>query len=259
MLARRLPPVPVLVSADRHLAGLLAERRFGCSVHLLDDGFQHFQLERDLDLVLVSPEDVERPLTLPSGRLREPLEVARRASALVVAGADPERAAAIGAMLGVARVFRLRRFLEQPRLVEPAGRLVAPAAGTRVLALAGLARPQRFFDDLAEAGWMVAGQVAYADHHRYTPADVSRIVSEMKSVRAVMVLTTEKDLMRLLPLRPLPVPVAWAPMQVSIEPSADFRSWLSERLRPAIDSATTHGERNAGHGRKSLADSRKPV
>jgi tetraacyldisaccharide-1-P 4'-kinase len=185
--------------------------------------------------------------------------VARRASALIVAGADPERAAAIGAMLDVARVFRLRRFLEQPRLVEPAGRLVAPAAGTRVLALAALARPQRFFDDLAEAGWMVAGQVAYADHQRYTPADVSRIVSEMKSVRAVMVLTTEKDLMRLLPLRPLPVPVAWAPMQVSIEPSADFRSWLSERLRLAIDRATTHGERNAGHGRKSLADSRKPV
>jgi len=230
MLARQLPSVPVLVSADRHLAGLLAERRLGCTVHLLDDGFQHFQLERDLDLVLVAAEDVERPLTLPAGRLREPLDVVRRASAVLVAGADEERAASIGSMLGVARVFRLRRFLEQPRLVEPAGRLVVPAAGTRVLALAGLARPRRFFDDLVGAGWVVAGELAFPDHHRYTSADVARIVSEMRAVRAVMVVTTEKDLVRLLPLRPLPVPVAWTPMQVSIEPSAEFQAWLGERL-----------------------------
>jgi tetraacyldisaccharide 4'-kinase len=231
MLARQLPAVPVLVSADRYLAGLLAERRFGCTVHVLDDGFQHFQLERAIDLVLVSPEDVERPLTLPAGRLREPLDVVRRASAVIVASADPAQAAAIGATLGAANVFRLRRYLERPRLVEPAGRIVSPAAGTRVLALAGLARPDRFFADLAGEGWTVAGELAFGDHHRYAPPDLARIVAEMRAVRAVMVVTTEKDLVRLLPLRPLPVPVAWAPMQVSIEPAAEFNEWLAGRLK----------------------------
>jgi tetraacyldisaccharide 4'-kinase len=230
MLARQLPSIPVLVSEDRHLAGVVAERRLGCTVHVLDDGFQHFQLERDIDLVLVSPEDVERPLTLPAGRLREPLDVVRCASAAIVASADPGQAAAVGAAIGVQTVFRLRRYLERPRLVEPAGRIVSPAAGTRVLALAGLARPDRFFADLAGDGWTVAGQVAFADHHRYTPEDLAQIVAKMRAVRAVMVVTTEKDLVRLLPLRPLPVPVAWAPMQVSIEPAAEFREWLSFTL-----------------------------
>jgi tetraacyldisaccharide 4'-kinase len=231
MLARQLPTVPVLVSADRYLAGRLAERRLGCTVHVLDDGFQHFQLERDIDLVLVSPDEMGEPLTLPSGRLREPLDVVRRASAVIVAGADHGQAAAIGAAVGVSTVFRLRRFLDRPRLVEPAGRVVSPAAGTRVLALAGLARPERFFADLAGDGWTVAGQVAFGDHHRYTPSDLAHIVAEMRAARAVMVVTTEKDLVRLLPLRPLPVPVAWAPLQVSVEPAHEFRDWLAKMLK----------------------------
>ena len=92
MLARALPGVPVLVGADRYLAGVLAERRFGCTVHLLDDGFQHFALERDVDLVIVSPEDVERPVTLPAGRLREPLDAARAADAVDRGGRPREEA-----------------------------------------------------------------------------------------------------------------------------------------------------------------------
>ena len=70
MLARALPGMPVLVSPDRYLAGRLAERRFGCTVHLLDDGFQHLQLARTIDLLLVSPGDLDERV-LPSGRLRE--------------------------------------------------------------------------------------------------------------------------------------------------------------------------------------------
>jgi tetraacyldisaccharide 4'-kinase len=231
MLARQLPSVPVLVSSDRYLAGVLAERHFGCTVHLLDDGFQHFQLERDVDLVLLSPDELERPVTLPSGRLREPLDVVRRASAVIVSDADHAQAAAAGAAVGVETVFRLRRHPDRPRLIEPAGRVVSPAAGTRVLAVAGLARPERFFSSLADEGWTVAGELAFADHHRYTRADVDRVVAEMRAARAVMVLTTEKDLMRLLPLRPLPVPVAWVPLQISIQPAEEFVAWLTSRLR----------------------------
>ena len=66
MLARALPGVPVLVSGDRHLAGRLAERTFGCTVHLLDDGFQHVQLARDVDLLVISTADLDERL-LPWG------------------------------------------------------------------------------------------------------------------------------------------------------------------------------------------------
>ena len=74
MLARQLPGVSVLVASDRYLAGRLAEHHLGATVHVLDDGFQHLQLDRDADILLVGREDIETPVTLPGGRLREPLD-----------------------------------------------------------------------------------------------------------------------------------------------------------------------------------------
>jgi tetraacyldisaccharide 4'-kinase len=99
-----------------------------------------------------------------------------------------------------------------------------------VLALAGIARPARFFAELKEAGWVVSAELVFPDHHRYTARDVARIVRAARDARAVMVLTTEKDLMRLLPLRPLPIPLAWVPLRLSVEPEAEFRAWLGTRL-----------------------------
>jgi tetraacyldisaccharide 4'-kinase len=230
MLARQLPGVSVLVSNDRYLSGRLAERHFGCTVHVLDDGFQHFQLERDVDLVLLSTDDVSRPQTLPEGRLREPLDAVSAASAAVVTGGGELDAETACRALGVDTVFRLTRTLDAPRLVEPDGRVVSPEAGTRVLAVAGLARPERFFADVARAGWAVGGEIAFGDHHRYTRDDIDRVVVAMRAAGAAMVLTTEKDLVRMLPLRPLPVPVAWVPLRVSVEPAAEFAEWLAGRV-----------------------------
>jgi tetraacyldisaccharide 4'-kinase len=100
-----------------------------------------------------------------------------------------------------------------------------------VLVVAGLARPEGFFAAVAGEGWTVADQLAFPDHHRYGREDLDRIVAAMRSARAVMVLTTEKDLVRMLPLRPLPVPVAWVPLLASIEPAEEFGAWLVGRLR----------------------------
>jgi tetraacyldisaccharide 4'-kinase len=246
MLARALPGVPVLVCADRHLAGCLAERRLGATIHLLDDGFQHFPLARDLDLVLVGVEELERPVTLPAGRLREPLDAARCADAIVV---PDDRAASAGtpsndgddlpweriaAAVHAERVFGLRKAFEPPRLVDRPNRPVAPAPGTRVLAVAGIARPDRFFRSVEAEGWTVAGEVTFPDHHPFSPQDMARIVDNAARARAVMVLTTEKDLVRMLPLQPFALPVAWVPMRVVIEPAHEFRAWLQERLvRPS--------------------------
>jgi tetraacyldisaccharide 4'-kinase len=97
--------------------------------------------------------------------------------------------------------------------------------------VAGLARPEGFFAAVSREGWTVADQLPFPDHHRYTRADLDRIVTITRAARAVMVLTTEKDLVRMLPLRPLPVPVAWVPLLVSIEPAEEFGAWLGARLR----------------------------
>ena len=78
MLARMVPQAVVLVCASRYVAGRLAESRLGCTVHVLDDGFQHFELRRDIDL-LIAPNALDDVRTLPSGRFREPLDAASAA------------------------------------------------------------------------------------------------------------------------------------------------------------------------------------
>ena len=232
MLARWLHGVPVLVATDRHLAGVLAERVFGATVHLLDDGFQHMMLERDVDLVLVDASDAADPRTLPLGRLREPLDTLARADAVIVTG-DGDAAGPRLAALGARQVFRLTRRLGEPRWVDPGtGPVPAPGAA-RAVALAGIARPDRFVADLEAAGWDVAGDLRFRDHHRYTRADVGRIARLAAGTGAGVVLTTEKDLVRLLPVAPLGAPVAWVPLEVGIEPAAAFRHWLVGRLAKA--------------------------
>ena len=187
MLARMVPGAVVTVSPDRYLAGRLAEVHLGCTVHVLDDGFQHFRLERDADLLVMDAADMENPRPLPAGRWREPVEVATRADAVIVSGATAAEATDVGRRLDVAQVFCAVRTLDAPRLVEPAGRPVSPAAGTRVLAVAGIARPARFFTDLRESGWVVAAELAFRDHCRFTAREVDRIVRAARDARAVMV------------------------------------------------------------------------
>ena len=116
MLATSLSRVPVLVSADRHLAGTLAERRLNATIHVLDDGFQHVELERDVDLLLVSEDDLnDRPL--PGGRLREGLVAAADADAALVTAGYDTAAERIGRGLGVPVVFRVTRAIGAPRRV----------------------------------------------------------------------------------------------------------------------------------------------
>src|SRR5580658_214506 len=110
MLARALPGVPVLVGASRYLSGRLAEERLGASVHLLDDGFQHLELGRDVDLLVIDERDLHDRL-LPAGRLREPLTAAAQADAALVHTVDDSAAERIGRALGLSTCFRVVRKL----------------------------------------------------------------------------------------------------------------------------------------------------
>ncbi len=227
MLARGLPGVPVLVSPDRYLAGRLAERRFDATVLLLDDGFQHLQLARDVDLLLVAPADLEEPV-LPSGRLREPLDAASAADAVLVAG-DAADAARVARVLGVSRAFTVHRQFAPVRWLKGA----ADTAGCRtVVAVSGIARPARFHAALRAEGWTVAREVAFRDHHWFTARDVSRIADTAREVHADLVVTTEKDAVRVESVLTGTAGIPWAylPMEVTIAPPAEFRSWLLDAL-----------------------------
>jgi tetraacyldisaccharide 4'-kinase len=227
MLARMLPGVPVLVSADRYLAGTLAERQFGATVHLLDDGFQHLRLARTVDLLVVSDRDLDDAV-LPSGRLREPIAAARGADALLVPGAaaDAER---IRLRLGATTAFHVvPQFFG---LRQAPGGSPVTARGP-VVAVAAIARPERFFAAVRGAGYDIARTIVFADHHWFTPADLRRVSAAVRESGAALAVTTEKDAVRLEPLIGSVSDHDWAvlPMSVSIEPAAAFESWLAARL-----------------------------
>jgi tetraacyldisaccharide 4'-kinase len=231
MLARALPGVPVLVCADRYRAGQLAEQRFGATVHLLDDGFQHLQLSRDIDLLVTGEQDlIDRPL--PGGRLREPLRTASRAHAALVAADTFETAVRVGERLGVGTVFRLSRRIGQPEAVK-SGLVGGVSPDQAVLAVAGIARPERFFSDLRKAGWGVAGTLAFPDHHPFTANDLVKIGNAARAVQASFIFVTEKDATRLQVGAISDVPVAAVPLIVAIEPPDQFGEWLRESLARA--------------------------
>lgn len=246
MLARALPEAAVLVCEDRHLAGRLAETRMGVTAHVLDDGFQQLALHRDVDLLVLGASDLTDPRTLPGGRLREPIEAAARADAAIVetpdagaaqdAGAADAAARSAAARLGVDRAFRFARTLRPPRAAET-GRDVAIQSSASVLAVAGVARPEAFFAALRRGGYAVADTLAFRDHHPYSARDVAEIGRRAAASRARRVVTTEKDLMRLLPHAPFGFSLLSMPLAVTIEPAAAFRTWLEARLRQAREPA----------------------
>jgi tetraacyldisaccharide 4'-kinase len=230
MLARHVPGAAVLVCKTRALAAAVAERELGATVHVLDDGFQHRSLARDLDIVIISPGDLS-DRRLPFGRLRSPVTALRTASAVIVDGVvDTAVEARLSALVDQARtqVFALTRSLGTPWWLEP--RSAPVPQGARVVALAAIARPERFTAALTHAGWIVAEAVNFRDHHAFTRRDIARVAGALARTSATAVLTTEKDAMRLLPMRPIGLPVAAVPLTVAVEPAAAFREWLITRV-----------------------------
>lgn len=179
LIARKLR-VPVIVGEDRFEAGRFAEARFGPQLHLLDDGFQHRQLHRDFEIVLVTPQDAtDRPL--PSGRLREPLTSLRRADAIVLTGgASPESFPIDGKL-----IWRVRRGI-QPQNVPP-----------RPVVFCGIARPQNFILQLRTANIEPAAEACYRDHHAYTERDIRDLLTLKQKCEAGGFVTTEKDAVNL--------------------------------------------------------------
>jgi len=227
MLARQLSGVPVVVGADRHAAGRMAQSQFDCTVFILDDGFQHVQLARDVDLLTVSVTDLDDRL-LPVGRLREPLRAATAAHAVLVDG-TAEEATRVAAALKISTAFSVTGRYGDPRSVAPFDGSI-DIAHRRVLALAGIARPQRFFSALRTLGWDVVRELRFRDHHWFSAADMERIAAAARASQVDLILTTEKDAVRMPDVSRGALTFAYLPMRVSIEPRAAFLAWLSTRL-----------------------------
>ena len=230
MLARNLDGVRVVVAPDRYLAGRLAEMRLGCSVHLLDDGFQHLQLDRDIDLLVMHSDEFEDPQVLPFGTLREPLETAARADALLVSGDMSGTGKSIIDTLQLSRIYQMQRVLDVPRSTDFEESPVPLSASSRILAIAGIAKPGRFFSEIGTFGGIVVRTLAFSDHHEFTQQDIVKITELVRALRIDLVLTTEKDYVRLERYQPFAFNVAIVPLKIEIEEEGEFLSWITSQL-----------------------------
>jgi tetraacyldisaccharide 4'-kinase len=237
LLAGELPGVAVVVGPDRQRAGLQALHRLSPppDLFLLDDGFSHLGLRRDLDLVAFPAADPFGGGRLfPSGRLREPLAAMSRADAAILTGLrafDGSGAALAEALRpygftgpGFASVTRAG----VPRRIG--GGELPP--GARVLLVTAVARPDAFVEMVRRLGFEVAGELRLPDHHRYPPASLARIVEAWRTSGAAAVLTTAKDRVKL--HGRLDAPLAELPIRAEPEPA--FWDWLDgeiERIRRA--------------------------
>lgn len=230
LLIAREAGVSVYVAAERYEAGLLAEAdRSGRrdshqnqipAMHILDDGFQHRQLARAIDILILNQEDW-RDCLLPAGNLREPLRAARRASVIAIPSNESDLEAALRAWGWQGPIWRLNRRMQVPAIDGP------------VAAFCGIARPEQFFAGLESAGLRLGVRTAFADHHRYTLREVEQLVAAARAARASALVTTEKDQVRLgsllsalsdnPPLKPVP-------LRVEIEEETAAIAWLTQRL-----------------------------
>jgi tetraacyldisaccharide 4'-kinase len=225
LLIAREAVVPVYVAPQRHDAGLLAEAEAQQAadspiVHLLDDGFQHRQLARTVDILLLDSRDWQDWL-LPAGNLREPLRAIRRASVIAIPANEPELADKLQAWGWQGPIWRLRRTMEIPAVSNP------------VAAFCGIARSEQFFAGLEAAGLSLAARASFPDHHRYTPRDLDRLIAAARATGATAIITTEKDLMRLGMLAttfPQSMPLMTARLRIEIEDQTAAIDWLISRL-----------------------------
>jgi tetraacyldisaccharide 4'-kinase len=200
LLAERFPG-PVVCGVDRVAAARLAIERHGADAIVLDDGFQHWRLHRDLDIVLIDgAAGIGNGSVLPAGPLREPLSALRRAGAIVrtKGSAAAGLAERLGAVAPDTPVFaadltaRATVAALDGALVErPLGDLV----GRRVVTVSGLAQPQSFYDLLGQLEVRPVAVLEFPDHHDYAAADWQRINHAAHG--ADLVVCTEKDLVKL--------------------------------------------------------------
>lgn len=201
LLAKSCPGVRVVVDRDRYAAGKWLEERAVVSVFILDDGYQHLRLARDLNLLLVdATEPLDQARMVPFGRLREPLASMRRADAVIVTRSDQpfdrrsfENTIMKCAHAGTPVFYAHHKMTNLIRLSDGAGASFAGFAQGRIAAVSGIARPDRFIADLEQMGMNIALRRDFEDHHRYTREELSEIIQRALETRAEAIITTEKD------------------------------------------------------------------
>ena len=261
MLAKHLPEVPVLIGAERALTGQYAIEHFGAEVAILDDGYQHWQLARDMDILLIDAVNVfGNGYMLPRGTLREPVSHIERAGVCLLTKVDQ----AVGVSrehikntirkynekaLIVESIHRPRRFVERKdwhRDIAGEGVDIKALAGKRVMAVSAIGNPMSFEQTLCDIGARIAESLRFPDHHEYTTKELQDVLDQAVSLGAEAIVFTEKDAVKI-PLTIIeakaPIPMFVICVEVTFQEGAEpFQAMLSTDLQEKIAALRKGGE-----------------
>jgi tetraacyldisaccharide 4'-kinase len=225
----------VAMGADRFAVASALEAKQPVDVFLLDDGFQHLQLARDVDILLM---DASRSLTgealLPAGSLREPISAMGRADALVFTRAEIQPGISSAAshladypvFTSTTKLLGFRRFGSSDTTLLPRDQIgVGP-----FLAFCGLGHPQQFFRDLENWNISATAHSVFPDHHRYNAVDGARLERAAERANARGLITTEKDANNLKNVDLRSYPVFVAVIDIEVSPEADFLSLIAAKI-----------------------------
>ena len=222
---------PVMVARDRVQGAFWAIKEFEAEVLILDDGFQHLRLERDLDLLLFSAlRDPFKEKVFPAGRLREPLSVLKGASAFILTKTNLARDEG-------KRLFKRLTPFEKPVFKipylnqgpYPLGKEQTKPLPRRVFAFAGLGDNTSFYESLKGLNISPVGFRALPDHVSYTPTLIRSLLDEAQRLGAEALLTTEKDAVKLLTFKDELKSCYVLPLEAS--PGRDFEEFVLQKIR----------------------------
>ncbi len=208
LIGSKLTDVPVIADSNRYRAALYAREMFGSDIVILDDGFQHLRLWRDLDIVLIDAvEPFGSGKLFPAGILREPLSALKRADAILLTGTD--RAKDLESLKRVIRQNTAAQIFtsfhvpsEIVNIMTEETKSLSSLEDVGVLAFSGIARPTSFASMLRSLGAVVKVELAYPDHYAYSKGDIADLLQRARNEKVNMIITTEKDAVRISDLKP---------------------------------------------------------
>ena len=245
LIAKSARNIPVVTGKKKYLTGKFAIEHFGADVLILDDAFQHRSLFRDIDMVLL---DEKRPFgngfVIPRGELREPTNELGRADIVVLTGTRKTGVRDQGSGIsgqwsmvsGQQAVVPVYRAYRRPKdLLKADTENVYPLDylnGKKICAFAGIARPDSFKKTIASVGGEVITFLSFPDHHVYTPEDLDKIMRTVSESSAQIILTTEKDGIKLIDFPDFLRDIYQLRIEMEIlPPQKKFEDILLERIK----------------------------
>jgi tetraacyldisaccharide 4'-kinase len=240
LLAEKLPGIPVVTGKRRTVTGRHAIDNFRADSLILDDGFQHLALQRDLDLVLFSADTLlGNGRVMPGGELREPLSALKRADAFIISGVEQplnehERSFVklLNTLFPDTPVFTGSYQAEETLLKATSGKQdtisLQEARRSPLYGFCGIARPESFRRLLEQNGMDLAGFEIYKDHHSYSTGDIKSLADRSNSAGTQTFITTEKDYVKVREM--LPDGFSLLALPLVFQMGSGFNSFIAERL-----------------------------